>query len=136
MESRNSSASCSIQPPASFAKDRAGAKGLRFSPALVISVNISRITLFNDLPLALALLRISFSSSGSRFRRVICPMSYPLRFFDSFSNHLLVGQDEGQKDHEIRFSPLTGIRFVVDSSIKSRHTANAVLKQAGLPKRF
>ncbi len=27
-------------------------------------------------------------------------------------------------------------KFVVDSKIKSRHTANAVLKQAGLPKKF
>lgn len=39
-------------------------------------------------------------------------------------------------DHEIWFSPHTGIRFPVDSKIKSRHTANAVLKQAGLPKQF
>ena len=43
---------------------------------------------------------------------------------------------QGQGDHEIWFSPITGIRFVVDSHIKSRHTANAVLKQAGLPKKF
>jgi len=31
---------------------------------------------------------------------------------------------------------ITGIRFVVDNNIKFRHTANAVLKQAGLPKKF
>lgn len=42
----------------------------------------------------------------------------------------------GKGDHEIWFSPHTGIRFPVDSKIKSRHTANAVLKQAGLPKQF
>jgi hypothetical protein len=42
----------------------------------------------------------------------------------------------GKGDHEIWFSPITQIRFVVDNHIKSRHTANAVLKQAGLPKRF
>jgi hypothetical protein len=42
----------------------------------------------------------------------------------------------GKGDHEIWFSPHTGIRFPVDSKIKSRHTANAVLKQAGLPKHF
>jgi hypothetical protein len=42
----------------------------------------------------------------------------------------------GKGDHEIWFSPITGIKFVVDSGIKSRHTANGVLKQAGLPKRF
>ena len=34
------------------------------------------------------------------------------------------------------YSPITGRKFVVDGKIKSRHTANAVLKQAGLPKKF
>lgn len=42
----------------------------------------------------------------------------------------------GKGDHEIWFSPQTGVRFPVDQKIKSRHTANAVLKQAGLPKHF
>ncbi|WP_287127620.1 type II toxin-antitoxin system HicA family toxin [Candidatus Cyanaurora vandensis] len=43
---------------------------------------------------------------------------------------------QGKGDHEIWYSPITEQRFVVDSSIKSRHTANAVLKQAGLCKAF
>ena len=43
---------------------------------------------------------------------------------------------QGKGDHEIWYSPLTNRRFVVDNSIKSRHTANAILKQAGLPKAF
>ena len=43
---------------------------------------------------------------------------------------------QGKGDHEIWYSPITERRFVVDSSIKSRHTANAVLKQAGLGKSF
>ena len=43
---------------------------------------------------------------------------------------------QGKGDHEIWFSPITQIRFVVDNHIKSRHTANAVLKQAGLPKQY
>lgn len=43
---------------------------------------------------------------------------------------------QGKGDHEIWFSPITKIHFPVDSKIKSRHTANAVLKQAGLPKQF
>jgi hypothetical protein len=43
---------------------------------------------------------------------------------------------QGKGDHEIWYSPITTIRFVVDNHIKSRHTANAVLKQAGLPKKF
>lgn len=42
----------------------------------------------------------------------------------------------GKGDHEIWYSPVTGRRFPVDSAIKSRHTANAVLKQAGLDKAF
>jgi hypothetical protein len=43
---------------------------------------------------------------------------------------------QGKGDHEIWFSPTTEVRFAVDGKIKSRHTANAVLKQAGLPKQF
>ncbi len=43
---------------------------------------------------------------------------------------------QGKGDHEIWHSPITDIRFPVDSKIKSKHTANAVLKQAGLPKQF
>lgn len=42
---------------------------------------------------------------------------------------------QGKGDHEIWRSP-TGRHFVVDGRIKSRHTANAVLKQAGLSKAF
>lgn len=41
---------------------------------------------------------------------------------------------QGKGDHEIWFSPLTNKHFPVDGSIKSRHTANAVLRQAGLQK--
>lgn len=42
----------------------------------------------------------------------------------------------GKGDHDIWFSPQTGVRFPVDHKIKSRHTANGALKQAGLPKAF
>ena len=42
----------------------------------------------------------------------------------------------GKGDHDIWYSPITEVRFVVDNKILSRHTANAVLKQAGLPKQF
>lgn len=42
----------------------------------------------------------------------------------------------GKGDHEIWFSPKSGRNLTVDHKIKSRHTANAVLKQAGLDKRF
>ena len=42
----------------------------------------------------------------------------------------------GKGDHEIWYSPITGRTFTVDKGSLSRHTANAVMKQAGLPKRF
>ena len=43
---------------------------------------------------------------------------------------------QGKGDHEIWYSPATNIRFPEANKIKSRHTANGVLKQAGLPKCF
>ena len=43
---------------------------------------------------------------------------------------------QGNGDHEIWYSPTTNRHFPVDSKIKSRHTANGILKQAGLPKQF
>ncbi|HUK52966.1 MAG TPA: type II toxin-antitoxin system HicA family toxin [Candidatus Binatia bacterium] len=43
---------------------------------------------------------------------------------------------QGRADHEIWYSPITNRRFPVDSNIVSRHTANGVLKQAGIPKQF
>ncbi len=42
----------------------------------------------------------------------------------------------GRGDHDMWYSPITGINFPVDNKILSRHTANEVLKQAGLPKQF
>jgi hypothetical protein len=40
----------------------------------------------------------------------------------------------GKGSHEIWYSPITKRNFPVPIGIKSRHTANDVLKQAGLPK--
>lgn len=42
----------------------------------------------------------------------------------------------GKGDHDIWHSPRTGAKFPVPTKIRSRHTANAILKQAGLPKQF
>ena len=42
----------------------------------------------------------------------------------------------GRGDHEIWYSPITPRYFPVDRKILSRHTANGVLKQAGIPKQF
>ena len=42
----------------------------------------------------------------------------------------------GKGDHQIWYSPITKGNVVVDGGVMSRHSANGVLKQAGLPKRF
>lgn len=43
---------------------------------------------------------------------------------------------QAKGDHEVWWAPATGQRVTVVTFMKSRHTANAILKQAGLPKAF
>jgi len=43
---------------------------------------------------------------------------------------------QGRGSHEIWRSPITDRNFAVPVGIASRHTANAILRQAGLPKAF
>jgi predicted RNA binding protein YcfA (HicA-like mRNA interferase family) len=43
---------------------------------------------------------------------------------------------QGKGSHEIWHSPITKRNFPVPIGIASRHTANAILRQAGLPKGF
>jgi predicted RNA binding protein YcfA (HicA-like mRNA interferase family) len=43
---------------------------------------------------------------------------------------------QGRGSHEIWHSPITNRNFAVPIGIPSRHTANAILRQAGLPKAF
>jgi len=42
----------------------------------------------------------------------------------------------GKGDHDIWYSPITKRKFTVDGKIKSRHTANGIMKQAGIKKKF
>jgi hypothetical protein len=42
----------------------------------------------------------------------------------------------GKGDHEIWYSPVNGLKFPVDSKIRSRDMANVVLKQAGIKERI
>ena len=42
----------------------------------------------------------------------------------------------GKGDHDIYYSPITKRNFTVDSKIKSRHTANAIMKQSGIEHHF
>ncbi len=43
---------------------------------------------------------------------------------------------QGKGSHEIWYSPITEKNFSVPIGIPSRHTANAILRQAGLQKGF
>jgi len=43
---------------------------------------------------------------------------------------------QGKGSHQIWHSPITAQNFAVPIGIPSRHTANAILRQAGLPKSF
>jgi predicted RNA binding protein YcfA (HicA-like mRNA interferase family) len=42
----------------------------------------------------------------------------------------------GKGDHDIWYSPITQRNVTVDGKILSRHTANGIMKQAGIPHRF
>jgi len=61
--------------------------------------------------------------------------------FGSEVRHLLKAagcepERAGKGSHEIWYSPISNRSFPVPHRIKSRHTANAILKQAGLEKAF
>lgn len=42
----------------------------------------------------------------------------------------------GKGDHDIWYSPITQRHITVDTKIKSRHTANAIMKQSGIDFHF
>ncbi|MCX7111409.1 MAG: type II toxin-antitoxin system HicA family toxin [Proteobacteria bacterium] len=43
---------------------------------------------------------------------------------------------QGKGSHEIWHSPVSGKAFTVPLTVQSRHMANEILKQAGLPKAY
>ena len=43
---------------------------------------------------------------------------------------------QGKGDHEIWFSPITKLPITVDGKIASRHTANGIMKRAGISWHF
>lgn len=45
-------------------------------------------------------------------------------------------QRRGKGDHDIWHSPISNKNVTVDAKIKSRHTANAIMKQSGIQHRF
>ncbi len=42
----------------------------------------------------------------------------------------------GKGDHDIWHSPISNKNITVDGKIKSRHTANAIMKQSGIKHHF
>ena len=42
----------------------------------------------------------------------------------------------GKGDHDIWYSPVTNTNVAVDGKIKSRFTANAIMKQCGIDHKF
>ena len=52
------------------------------------------------------------------------------------SKHKCIFSRHGKGDHDIWFSPINEKYFTVDGKIKSRHTANAIMKQAGIEYHF
>ena len=61
---------------------------------------------------------------------------YEKKVRDILSQNNCTFKRRGKGDHDIWYSPLTQRNFTVDSKIKSRHTANAIMKQSGIDHRF
>jgi predicted RNA binding protein YcfA (HicA-like mRNA interferase family) len=62
------------------------------------------------------------------------PFDRPLRDLLRAAGCAIVRQGKGS--HEIWHSPITQGNFAVPIGVPSRRTANAILRQAGLPKAF
>ena len=61
---------------------------------------------------------------------------YEKRVRDILSQNGCTFQRRGKGDHDIWYSPITHRSITVDTRIKSRHTANAIMKQSGINYKF
>ena len=61
---------------------------------------------------------------------------YEKKVRDKLSDHGCYYVRHGKGDHDVWYSPITKRHVTVDAKIKSRFTANAILKQAGIRDRF
>jgi predicted RNA binding protein YcfA (HicA-like mRNA interferase family) len=61
---------------------------------------------------------------------------YEKRVRDILSKNGCRFERRGKGDHDIWYSPITDRHVAVDGKIKSRHTANEILKQSGVNYRF
>ncbi len=57
---------------------------------------------------------------------------YEKQVRDILSRHGCRFIRHGKGDHDIWYSQLTNLHITVDGKIKSRHTANSILKRAGI----
>lgn len=61
---------------------------------------------------------------------------YEKRVREILAQNKCVFTRHGKGDHDVWYSPITNRHITVDTKIKSRHTANAILKQSGILYRF
>ena len=61
---------------------------------------------------------------------------YEKRVRDVLSEYGCTFRRHGKGDHDVWYSPITNKPITVDHKIKSRHTANGILKRAGIDSRF
>jgi hypothetical protein len=61
---------------------------------------------------------------------------YEKKVRDIMSAHGCTFTRRGKGDHDIWYSPITNRHVTVDTKIKSRHTANAIMKQSGIAFKF
>ena len=61
---------------------------------------------------------------------------YEKKVRDLLKQHGCYLARRGKGDHDIWYSPITGTHVTVDGKIKSRHTANAIMRQAGINHKF
>ena len=61
---------------------------------------------------------------------------YEKKVRDVLKQHGCYFLRRGKGDHDIWHSPINGVNVAVDGKIKSRHTANAIMRQAGIDHRF
>lgn len=61
---------------------------------------------------------------------------YEKRVRDVLRDHGCSFVRHGKGDHDIWYSPITDTNVAVDGKIKSRFTANAIMKQCGIEYKF
>lgn len=64
------------------------------------------------------------------------PAGFYKEVTETLKSHGCYLDRQASGSHELWFSPISGRKFPVSKTLKSRHTANGILKQAGIEKSF